>query len=341
MNLRFDKIIGTGGIGSGILFQSESNKTLDRNESRLAILESAKDYCKQHIILHYIANVLKNDLKVYAIGMVGKDESGIRLLDEMKAVGIDTDMVGETDSKPTMYSVCLQYPDKCVCNITAGNSACDLVTPDYIRKSIVEKKLHIDSRTLVLAVPEVPVATRIELLKMGSSHSAFCVASLLCGEALEFKKSGGLESCDLLSLNESEAKAIAGISVDTTQDVMERCCDYLHGINPGIMLIVTCGEKGSYSFFKGKIEHVASEKVIPVNTAGAGDAYIAGVICGLSIGLPFQNTTTTKNDLLRATDLGAFFAGKSIESQHTIADEIDKRLFHSFMEQKGVQVNGL
>src|SRR5665647_123955 len=198
MKVRFDQLIATGGIGLGILFETNNNRLLDRNESRLAVLKDAKDYCKQHIILHYIASVLSNELHVYAIGMVGEDDSGIRLIKKMQSVGINTEMVGQTSTLPTMFSVCFQYSDKCVCNITTSNSACKLVTPQYIHQNIEAKQLIITDRTLILAVPEVSVETRLALLNEGKSHLAFCVASILCDEAKEFINGGGIELCDLL-----------------------------------------------------------------------------------------------------------------------------------------------
>ena len=52
---KYDYIVGTGGIGKGVLFQFTDNTTLGRNESRLAELTETRDFCKLHIILHYIA----------------------------------------------------------------------------------------------------------------------------------------------------------------------------------------------------------------------------------------------------------------------------------------------
>lgn len=341
MKIQFDQVIGTGGIGSGILFESNNNRSLNRTESRMAELGTAKDYCKQHIILHYVAKVLSKELSVYAIGMVGNDDQGVRIIEEMQSAGIITKMVASTVLHPTMFSVCLQYPDKCVCNITTANSACNFVTPQYILQQLKECQLQINERTLVLAVPEVPVDARLTLLKEGALHSAFCVASLLCDEVQAFKNGGGFEICDLLSVNEEEAKAIALVSSDNTEEIVERCGHYLYTINPEIKLIVTCGKKGSYSFHRGNIEHILAPKVNPINTAGAGDAYIAGVICGLSMGLPFQRTEGMHSKAIRATDLGVFFAGKSVESEHTISEEIDGNLVKEFMVKEMMLTDGL
>ena len=43
MKLRFNQFIGTGGIGTGILFELDGNRTLSRNETRLATLTPTRD----------------------------------------------------------------------------------------------------------------------------------------------------------------------------------------------------------------------------------------------------------------------------------------------------------
>src|SRR6476646_3636951 len=99
--LVYDHIVATGGIGSGIFFLLDGNETLGRNESRMAQLLPYKDYCKQHIILHYISVLLgaKKDgaFQAYPIGNVGNDAMGQRLLHLMKAAGMDTSHVAVCD----------------------------------------------------------------------------------------------------------------------------------------------------------------------------------------------------------------------------------------------------
>src|SRR4029450_5120153 len=51
----FSRVVGVGGIGFGICFELEGNHDLGRSESRPAKLTDARDYCKLHIIMHYLA----------------------------------------------------------------------------------------------------------------------------------------------------------------------------------------------------------------------------------------------------------------------------------------------
>ena len=96
--LGFTHIVGIGGIGTGILFQLEGDHTLGRDESRLGQLLPARDYCKLHIVEHYIAKLLASpetdgSCRVLAIGAVGDDAAGRQLLREMTDAGIGTEWV--------------------------------------------------------------------------------------------------------------------------------------------------------------------------------------------------------------------------------------------------------
>ena len=90
--MKINKVVGTGGIGTGLVFQLQGDHTLGREESRLGYLTDYKDYCKQHIILHYVS-VLTDNIEVYAVGKVGNDEQGDSLLMYMSSKGICTNYV--------------------------------------------------------------------------------------------------------------------------------------------------------------------------------------------------------------------------------------------------------
>ncbi len=318
MHLLFDKIIGTGGIGSGMLFYLDNDQPIGRNESRLAVLSGARDYCKQHIILHYIAKTLSPAAQVLAIGAVGQDSNGQQLLREMAAAGIDTRFVRQDADNPTMLSMCVQYADKSGFNVTTSNSASGALTAEYAEDCL--HGLEISRRTLVLSAPEVPLEARFALMRCAKAHGAFCAASVLKDEADEFAAAGGFALCDLLAVNEDEAQAIAGTTTADIAQIASDCFSRVARHNPDVMLVVTAGKLGSYSVFHGNIENIPALPAEPVSTAGAGDAYLAGVICGLSLGLPLQNEGAAEK--LRATDAGSFLAHLSILSPHTIADTV-------------------
>ncbi len=66
------------------------------------------------------------------------------------------------------------------------------------------------------------------------------------------------------------------------------------------IILVTVGENGTYAVLNGETVHVPTEKVVPVDTTGAGDAFMAGVLRDVHYnGLP-----TTEEELIRCVSFG-------------------------------------
>src|SRR5258706_6712220 len=209
--LLYDHIVGTGGIGSGIFFSMSGNHTLGRNESRLATLLPYKDFCKQHIIMHYIAVLLgakiNGDFQSFPIGKVGNDDIGKNLIEMMKAVGMDTKSVTINEQCSTLFSVCFQYPDKSGGNMTTENGASNNVSPADISSFFQQFELTGDNE-IILAAPEVPLETRITLLEYGRQRGSLNVASVSSAEVSDFENLHGFEITDILSINIDEAQSI-------------------------------------------------------------------------------------------------------------------------------------
>jgi sugar/nucleoside kinase (ribokinase family) len=317
---RYSKVVGTGGIGTGLLFLSEQSEILGRSESRPVILSKARDFCKQHIVLHYIATLTQGVARTIPIGFVGSDAPGRDLLAEMNAEGLETTYIGVSEEDATMVSVCLQYPDKEGCNITTMNNAAVHVTPEYVRTSM--DKIVIDGSTIVAALPEVSVESRLAMLNAGKDHKAFTALSIPAAEAEEFAGCDILSRCDLLAVNEEEAQTLLGQTV-SSRELARRLYLFLCEFNPNILLLVTCGKNGAYTVERDRIEHIPPLPVNVVNTAGAGDAFLGGVLTGLVRGLPFQKRRNDdrfgETKLESAAELGALCAGMSVEVEDSIA----------------------
>jgi sugar/nucleoside kinase (ribokinase family) len=65
-----------------------------------------------------------------------------------------------------------------------------------------------------------------------------------------------------------------------------------------------------------------------VSTAGAGDAHIAGIICGLAAGLHLQ----------QAQELGGLVAALAISSPHTIAPDVNRASLRDYVLRETIQV---
>ncbi|MCB5713762.1 carbohydrate kinase family protein [Lactonifactor longoviformis] len=332
--MKFDKVVGTGGVGTGMLLLSPIQDTLGRSESRLVHMSSARDYCKLHIVFHYIAALIGKQTEVYPLSYVGQDTMGEELLGEMRLAGMHTEYMGRSEELRTMLSVCLQYPDKEGCNMTVINSAASRVTPEYIRSSM--EALSVDANTLVAAIPEVSAESRIALLREGKERGAFCVLSVPAAEAETFLEADAFTLCDLLAVNEEEARAVlSAMDKEREGDTQEsfgdelvlRLYEQVERLNPEIQLLVTFGKHGAYTMAGRRLEYLPAAQVSVKNTTGAGDAFLGGTITGLCLGLPLQKSSSEsaleETELLSAAELGTFCAGLAVQCEDSIAWETE------------------
>ena len=350
--LRFDarapyrSLVGVGGIGTGLFFALEGDHTLGRNESRAARLLNIRDYCKLHIISHYIAVLLGSKPKgspfrVVPIGNVGADHAGRQMINEMAAAGMDVQYVNVVSGQPTLLGVCFQYPDGAGGNITTSDSAASALSPNDVDRATGILAVT-GSHCMVLAAPEVPLATRDHLLKLGTAHRALRVAAFASSEMETAKTEGMLSRVDLLAINEDEAGRLLGETFDMAhpRPFLDRCADALRGYQPHIRIIVSLGKLGAFAFADGIWDYRPAANVTVVSTAGAGDALLAGVLAGLAVGMPFtrpgpERAAFSDRPLESAFDFGMLLAAYSVTSPHSIHPDTSVDTLLSFASTLG------
>ncbi len=342
----FDLLVGVGGIGSGMFFLLEQDHTLGRNESRPAQLCDARDYNKLHIIAHYVAVLLGaspagRTFRVLPVGCVGDDAAGERLLSEMTAAGMDTQCVTVIKGKPTLLSVCFQYPDGSGGNLTTSNSAAADLSPANLAQA--EPLLRAGGRrAMVLAAPEVPMEVRWRLLEFGARYGAFRAAAFTSTEITALRGEDVLNRIDLLAINEDEAAALVGKSFDPGQPnaFLSDCGQLIAKQNPNLRLILSAGSHGVWGWQEGRWDFVPALRVPVLSTAGAGDALLGGVLAALAVGMPFIGSSTAPwsgRVLNSALELGTLLAALKVTSQHTIHPEADLDRLIAFASQVGAR----
>jgi ribokinase len=316
-------MLGVGGIGSGTFFLLNGEHTLGREESRSGHFIERLDYCKLHIISHYVKTLLGESISVLPIGKVGDDEAGKRLMKEMGTAGLDLRHVQVNPGMPTLYSFCFLYPDGSGGNLTTDNSACDLVGAEDILRAETDFSAY-QSCGIALAAPEVSLAARQKLLQMATKYHFWRVAAFTSGEINPAIEMGMLAEIDLLAMNRDEAAAAGGILSQEgggdTRPIVDAALTKLFSINPSLNLTITAGASGSWSWDGKTLQHMPAFPTKLVSTAGAGDAFLAGVIAGRTTGLNFQE----------AQELGMLVAALSVTSPHTIDMRINRVSLSSF-----------
>ena len=345
-SLAYERLVGVGGIGTGLFFALEGAHDLGRDESRPARLLDVRDYCKLHIVAHYPAVLLGGGVwgvpfHVLPVGAVGADEAGQRLRGEMAAAGMDLRFVREVPGRPTLFSVCFQYPDGSGGNITTSESAAAALRPADL--DAVAPLL--DARTIAVALPEVPLDARHALLRLAGRQGALRVAALATAEVEPARAAGLLADVDLLALNAHEAQALAGEPLpgrpaDRFLDALRRA---LERAGPGIRAIVTAGRRGAWGLEAGRWTHTPALEVPVASTAGAGDALLGGTLAGLAAGAPFtapgpERTALRDRPLESALDLGVLLASFAVTSPHTIHPDASPASLAAFARAHGLRL---
>ena len=323
---RHHAMIGVGGIGTGRFFALAGSETLGREESRAGRLLDRRDYCKLHIVSHYVQALLGREFTTLPIGLVGGDEDGARLLGEMAAAGLDVRYVRAATGRQTLFSFCLLYPDGSGGNLTTEDSACSEVDPGLVASAVAEFE-RFAGRGVALALPEVPLAARAALLSLGGRHGFFRAASFTAGEVAEAARSGLLAGLDLLALNTGEAAALAGTRPGAAaEEVVEAVTRGPGAAAAARIVSITAGRRGSWVWDGQALHHLPAIPVAVAGAAGAGDAHLSGLIAGLASGLSLE----------AAHHLAVLVAARSVLSPHTICPELDRRSLRALARSHAV-----
>lgn len=101
------------------------------------------------------------------------------------------------------------------------------------------------------------------------------------------------EDADVLKLTDEELFFLT--ETTTIEEGLQKLDSLLVPI-----VLVTVGAKGAYAVLNGEVTHVPVEKVVPVDTTGAGDAFMAGILRYVHYnGLP-----TTTEELVECVAFG-------------------------------------
>ena len=127
---------------------------------------------------------------------------------------------------------------------------------------------------------EIPVETVYYTIRFAHKHGIRCILNPAPAQSIDM---GALEGLDYFVPNESEAEAITGAAVKTTEDA-RKCAEKL--VQGGIRrVIITLGANGSLLASRDGTEHVSPFAVQSIDSTGAGDAFIGSFAVFLGEGV--------------------------------------------------------
>ena len=245
--------------------------------------------------LNFSAHATRLGHTVFFVSAVGKDERGRRVLERMGELGLSTQFVHEIDAYPTgVVTVELNAAGvpKFTLHHPAAYDAPELSDGD-IAELLSPKPDWIYFGTLFQMSPQAKQLT----YRLIDSH---CGARLLFDVNLRKDSYTAplvrelMARAQVVKLNEDEAGEIDKMLGRTVSGLEEFCRSYTREFG-WQSVCITRGEKGCVMLVNGEYVEAAGYAVQTQDTVGAGDAFAAAFIHGLSLGWPAKEIADFAN----------------------------------------------
>jgi ribokinase len=212
---------------------------------------------------------------VAMVAKVGSDLFGPATIKNFESLGIDATCVKVVQGVSSGVAPIFVEPNG-QNRIIVVKGANDTLSPEDVdAASPVLRKAN----AIVLQF-EIPLRTVYYAARFAHSNGIRCIVNPAPAQPVELRQ---LSAADYFIPNETEAEAITGLPVHSIDDA-KKCTEFL--LRQGIRRVVlTLGERGCLVAGQDFLELVPAYKVQPVDTTGAGDAFIGSFAVFLSEGL--------------------------------------------------------
>jgi ribokinase len=213
---------------------------------------------------------------VLMVAKVGKDLFGEATVKNFASLGIDTTHVRIVADAPTGVAPIFVEPSG-QNRIIVVKGANDRLTPADVDAAAAQLR-GVD--VLILQF-EIPLATIYHAVRFAHANQIRCIvnpAPALPANLVD------LAAADYFIPNETEAEAITGRAVRTLDDAVA-CATDLRSKAAFQRVVITLGARGSLLAGPQGNVHVPPFAVTPVDTTGAGDAFIGSLAVFLAEGM--------------------------------------------------------
>src|SRR5215469_3299412 len=223
--------------------------------------------------------------EVVMVGKLGNDLFGEATVKNFASLGIDTTHVRIVDGVSSGVAPIFVEPNG-QNRIIVVKGANDTLKPaDVDAAADALKKVQ----TIVLQF-EIPMETIAYTVQFARNNGIRCIVNPAPAQPIDAKQ---LNHADYFIPNESEAEVITGLPVHSV-DEAKKCADAL--LQQGFRKVnLTLGSRGALLASPEGGEVIAPFTVTPVDTTGAGDAFIGSFAVFLAAGLPEKEAVTRAN----------------------------------------------
>ena len=206
---------------------------------------------------------------VALVSVVGSDDRGRRMLRYLREQGVDTSGVAEVEGPTDVGFVML--PPSAVPAIAVAIDRSRALDAAFVERAAPA----IEAASAVVCQLEAPPEAALTAFRIGRRAGALTILNPAPYAELEPELFG---LTDVLVPNEHEAGALAGRN-DEPAGLAARLSATLP-----CAAVVTAGAAGAYVASDGTLQHVPAPDCVPVDTTGAGDAFVGALAVRLRAG---------------------------------------------------------
>lgn len=222
---------------------------------------------------------------VEMVAAVGGDLLGAETVRNFTSVGVRTSGVRVIPGAATGAALILVTPDG-ENRIIVAKGANDLLRPADVDAAAP----LLAGADMVLLQFEVPLETVYHTIRLAKARKVRCMVNPAPALPVDMSVLG---LADYLILNETEAEVITGRQVESQAD-LDACVAAL--LDSGLhRVILTLGRRGAVLASRSGRVHVPAFQVSPVDTTGAGDAFIGSLAVFLNEGMSDEEAVTRAN----------------------------------------------
>src|SRR5271165_5426976 len=223
--------------------------------------------------------------EVVMVAKVGNDLFGEATIKNFSALGIDTAHVGIVEGVSSGVAPIFVEPNgqNRILVIKGANGTLSPVDIDAAAETL-------KSADAIVLQFEIPLETVYYAVQFADKNKIRCIVNPAPAQPADLQ---ALRTADYFIPNESEAESITGLPVHSIEEA-KLCSKAL--IEKGFArVILTLGSRGSLIATKNACELFPPSAVTPVDTTGAGDAFIGSFAVFLAEGLPERDALARAN----------------------------------------------